>query len=137
MTRKVLSLAVAAVVSITTLACSRDAEILAFVGELDSFTAQLVKTAKSAPNPSAGIDAAQKYLDDNKTQLKKKLEAIKTVKNFQVSEETKKKIEASFMSNASAVVSLEVEYVALAATDSAFRGKVERLVNDYKDVLTK
>ena len=137
MTRKVLSLAVAAVVSITTLACSRDAEILTFVGELDSFTAQLVKTAKSAPNPTTGIDAAQKYLDDNKTQLKQKLEAIKTVKNFQVSEETKKKIEASFMSNASAVVSLEVEYVALAATDSAFRGKVEKLVNDYKDVLTK
>ena len=137
MTRKVLSLAMAAALSVATLACSKDTEILAFVGELDSFTAQLVKTVKSAANPTAGIDSAQKYLDDNKAQLRTKLEAIKSVKNFQVSEETKKKIEASFMANASAVVDLEVQYVALAATDAQFRTKVEKLVNDYKDVLTK
>ena len=137
MKRKVLSLAVTAALSVATLACSRDAEILAFVGDLDSFTAQLVKTAKSAASPSAGIDAAQKYLDDNKEQLRTKLETIKSVKNFQVSEETKKKIEASFMKNASAVVDLEVQNVALAATDAQFRSKVEKLVNDYKDVLTK
>lgn len=137
MTRKVLSLAVAAVVSITTLACSRDAEILTFVGELDSFTAQLVKTAKSAPNPSAGIDAAQKYLDDNKAQLRQKLAAIKSVKNFQISEDTKKKMEASFVKNATAVASLGIQSAVLAATDAGFRTKLEKLMNDYKDMLTQ
>jgi hypothetical protein len=137
MTRKVLYLAMATVLSMAAIACSRDAEILAFVGELDSFTAQLVKTVQSGANPSSGVDAAQKYLDDNKAQLRTKLEGVRTVKNFQISEETKKKMQSRFTADASAVIQLEVQYVALAATDAQFRAKVEKLVNDYKDVLTK
>ena len=137
MTRKALSLALVATVAVALAGCSKDKEVLAFTGELDAFTDNLVKTAKSAPNPSAGIDAAQKYLDDNKAQLRQKLAAIKSVKNFQISEDTKKKMEASFVKNATAVASLGIQSAVLAATDAGFRTKLEKLMNDYKDMLTQ
>lgn len=132
-----LSLLLAATLGAGLAGCSRDTEVLAFVGEFDSFSAELVKKVKSAANPSAGVDAAQKYLDENKARIKAKLEAVKTIRGFQISDDTKKKVEASFMNNATAVAGLELDYVAQAALDSGFRSKLEKLVNDYKNIVAQ
>ena len=135
MQRKLMCLGLAAAVLAAT-ACSKDKEVLAFVGDLDSFSTEIVKKVKGGANPGAGVDAAQAYLDQNKTSIKQKLAAIKEVRGFQISEDTKKKVETSLMNSASAVAGLELEYVGQMATNPAFRAKLEKLVGDYRSVLS-
>jgi hypothetical protein len=129
----VLVLAVAAGAT----ACSKDKEVLAFVSDFDTFSNEIVKQVKQAPNPSAGVDAAQKYLDDNRARIKTGLSSIKSVKNFQISEATKKTVEQSLTKDATAVASLQMDYVMQMATDTAFRKKIEKLVGDYRDVVAQ
>ena len=130
------SLALAAALLLLGAGCSKDKEVLSFVGDLDTFSAEIVKKVKTAANPSAGVDAAQAYLDQNKSSIKQKLAAIKEVRGFQISEDTKKKVETSLMNSASAVAGLELEYVGRMASNQAFRTKLEKLVGDYRNVLS-
>jgi hypothetical protein len=135
--RRFLALALVAAFAAGLVACSRDEEVKAAMAELDSFSSALVKAVKTAPNPSAGVDAAQKYLEANKGGVQQKMAAIKDLRNFQVSEETRKKLEACVMNNATAVAGLQLDYVSQAALDSEFSARLEKLVNDYKNVVTQ
>jgi hypothetical protein len=135
--RRSLVLALVAVLAAGLAACSRDEEVKSALAALDSFTGDLVKKVKTAPNPSAGVNAAQTYLDANRGSLQEKLAGIKTLRGFQVSEETRKKLEAGFMNNATAVAGLQLDYVSQAALDKDFSARLEKLVNDYKNVVTE
>ena len=117
--------------------CSRDAEVLGFVVDFDTFSDEIVKRVKQAKDPSAGVDDAQKYLDSQKADIKKKLAALKEVRNFQISADTKKKIETSMTKNAEAVAGLMLNYVMRMATDKPFRAKLEKLIDDYKNTVTQ
>jgi len=129
--------AVAVVAAAATVGCSKDKEVLAFVSDFDAFSNEIVKQVKSAPNASAGVDAAQKYLDENKARVQQKMAAIKDVKNFQITDETKKKMETSIVNNAKTVASLPIEYVGQMAMDRSLQAKFEKLINDYRDTITK
>ena len=131
------SLALLAAVAVCATACSKDKEVLGFVAEFDAFSAEIVKQVKQASNPSTGVDAAQAYLDGNKARIKQGLDSIKSVKNFQISDETKKKVEQSLTKDATAVAGLEMDYVMQMATNQAFRKKLEKLVADYRDVVAQ
>ena len=135
--RRSVSVALVAVLAAGLAACSKDEDVKAAMAELDGFSNGIVKAVKSAPNPAAGVDAGQKYLDTNKGALQQKLAAIKELRGFQVSEETRKKMEQCFMNNATAVAGLQLDYVGQAAMDSAFSARLEKLVNDYKNVVTQ
>ena len=113
-------------------ACSRDREVEAALGELDAFTQALLARVKAGPTPQAGVDEAQKYLDASGPALKGKLAALKSIRGFQISAETKKKLEARFVANATAVAGLQLEYALQAARDEGFRQRVEKLANDYR-----
>jgi Tfp pilus assembly protein PilP len=123
------------VLAVVTTACSRDDEVNKTVADLQSFTDQLVAKVKAAPDPSAGVDAAQKYLDEHRAEIKGKLAAVKEVRGFQISEATKKKTEEAFTKMAQAVVSLSLENVGRAARDAGFQAKLEKLTNDYRDLI--
>jgi hypothetical protein len=130
-----MTIALAATVAVAAAGCSKDAEVLGFVNEFDAFSAEIVKKMKAAPNPATGVDAAQAYLDQNKASIRQKLGAIKQVRAFQISDETKKKMEASLINSAAAVAGLEMEYVTQMAANEAFRSKLEKLVADYRGVV--
>jgi hypothetical protein len=132
--RKTLMI-VAAAIALADGACSKDREVLASLGEFDAFSLAIVKSVKTARNPSAGVDTAQKYLDQNRAAVRQKLQAIKNVRNFQISDETRKKLEASLTNGARAVAGLPIEYLSQVALDAAFRSKMEKLLNDYKSVM--
>jgi hypothetical protein len=77
---------------IATVGCSkRDDEINAVMKDLDSFTTEMVGKLSAAKDPSLGLAEAQKYFDAKKADIKKKFDAIKDVRGFQISEEIKKK----------------------------------------------
>src|SRR5262245_6784277 len=134
--RRCAALAVALAGTLGGMACSRDAEVLAVARELDTFSSDLVSRVTTAPSPAQGVDAAQKYLDENRARLRERLQAVKTVRGFQVSEETRRKLEASFAGDAAAVAGLELRYGSQAAMDPGFRARMEKLVADYKSVVT-
>lgn len=132
--RRVL-LVVAAICAMTS--CSRDDEVKTVIADVDRFTNELVQKFKGAGNASKGVDEAQKYLDANRDSVHKKMESIKDVRGFQVTEETKKKMEESLVNDAKAVTDLFANNIATAARNQDFQNKMMKLINDYKDMLAK
>ena len=116
-------------------ACSRDREVETALGELDTFTQALLAKVKAGPTPQAGVDEAQKFLDASGPALKSKLAGLKSIRGFQISAETKKKLESRFVANATAVAGLQLEYALQSARDDGFRQRVEKLANDYRTLI--
>jgi Tfp pilus assembly protein PilP len=116
------------------LGCKKDAEINSVVTELDSFTTELVKKVESAPNPSAGVDDAQKYFDSKKADLTAKMATLKGIRGYQVSEDTKNKMTKSLVDDAKRVAGLQIKYVGASMRDPAFKAKLEKLTKDYLDL---
>lgn len=116
-------------------ACARDGEVETALGELDAFTQSLVGRVKAGPTPQVGVEEAQKYLEASGPALKDKLAALKTIRGFQISAETKKKLETRFVANATAVAGLQLEYAMQAARDDAFRRRLSKLADDYRSLV--
>jgi hypothetical protein len=116
-------------------ACSKDAEALSFAEELDGVSNEIVRIVKSAPTPSAGVDAAQKYLDERKSGLRQKFDAFKDARGFQISSETKQRLETSLTSGITAVSGLQLEFMLLEVTDAGFKAKIDKLVKDYSTLI--
>ena len=114
--------------------CKKDAEINSVITELDSFTTELVKKVESAPSPSIGVDDAQKYFDSKKADLTAKMATLKSIRGYQVSEDTKKKMTTSLVDDAKRVASLQLKYVGASMRDPAFKAKLEKLTRDYQDL---
>jgi len=114
--------------------CKKDAEINSIVTDLDSFTTELVKKVDSAPNPSAGVDDAQKFFDSRKADLTAKMTTLKGIRGYQVSEDTKNKMTKSLVDDAKRVAGLQLKYVGASMRDPAFKAKLEKLTKDYLDL---
>jgi vacuolar-type H+-ATPase subunit I/STV1 len=121
--------------SVLVVGCKKDAEVKAVLGELDSFTKELVQKVEATQGSAEGLEAAQQFLDSKKNDLKKKLEVLKGVRGFQISEATKKTMTDGFAKNATEVMSLQIRY-ARNARDVNYKTKLEKLVTDYRNLLT-
>ena len=135
MYRKLTCLSLAVVLGALAVACKRDEDVNAVMSDLNSFTQEMVKKVESAPNPSAGVDDAQKYFDSRKDEIKGKLDSIKNVREAQVSEETKKKMMERVTEDAMSVAKLKVKYISNSMRDPAFSAKLDKLINDYQSLL--
>jgi hypothetical protein len=114
------------------LGCKKDTAINSVLTELDSFTTELVKKVESAPNPSAGIDDAQKFFDSKKADLTAKMATLKDIRGYQVSAETKEKMTKSLVDDAKKVAGLQIKYIGVSLRDPAFKGKLDKLTRDYQ-----
>ena len=112
--------------------CKKDAEINSIVADLDTFTIELVKKVESAPNPSAGVDDAQKYFDSKKADLTAKMTTLKGIRGYQASEETKQKMTKSVFDDVTRVAGLQLKYIGI--RDKAFKPKLDKLIKDYTDL---
>lgn len=111
--------------------CSKDAEINAFISEFDSVTQDIV--SKIDANPSAaGVDDAQKSFDAKKASLKEKWDKIKGAVGFQVSSDTKKKLEESVSKNMKALVDVSTKNAMKLALDKDASTKFRTLLTDYQ-----
>ena len=120
------------VLAVTALAgCKKDDEINAVLADFDSFTKELVKKVDAQPT-SAGVDDAQQFLDSKKADLTAKWDSIKGARGFQVSDDTKKKMEESLKNNFMSVAGLQMKYMSKSMSDPAFKTKLEKLVKDYQ-----
>jgi hypothetical protein len=116
--------------------CKQDAEINAALAEVDSFTNELVGRIKDAPNPSAGVDDAQTYLDSRKREIKAKASYLARVRGIQVTDETEKKLIETVRRDQMTIVSLQSppKYMNLTMSDATFKTKLDKLINDYLEL---
>lgn len=132
--RYVCCLALVAACSILLAGCKKDSEIESVLTDIDTFTKELVAKVESAPNPSAGVDDAQKFMDSKKAEIREKLNSIKSVRGFQVSEPTKKKMMDTITSDAMKVGGLQAKYIRNSMSDPSFKRKLDKLVSDYQEL---
>lgn len=114
--------------------CKRDAEINAALVEVDSFTAELVERIKAAPNPTAGVDEAQQYLDSRKREIKAKATYLARVRGVQVSDMTEKKLIETVRRDQTTVSTLQSRFMNISMSDAVFKTKLDKLVNDYLEL---
>ena len=128
---KKVTLFLMAILCISLTGCSKDAEINAFITEFDSVTQDIV--SKIDANPSAaGVDDAQKAFDGKKASLKAKWDGIKGAVGFQVSADTKKKLEDSVSKNMKALTDVSMKNAMKMAMDKDAMGKFKTLLTDYQ-----
>lgn len=124
-------------ISITVVGCRKDAEVNATVSAVDVLTTELVRRIETATTPSVGVDDAQKYLDSRKTEIAGKMGFLKSLREDQVSDETKRNLAVRLAQDASAVGDLQVKYVNHSISNPAFKAKLDKLVSDYQTLLTQ
>jgi hypothetical protein len=111
--------------------CSKDAEIEAFIKEMDGVTKDIVSKLDADPTAD-GVDDAQKAFDARKGELKAKWDAIKDAVGMQVSEGSKKKLEESMKNNATAFMTALLK----ASMDPAAGPKAQKLQTEYTSMFT-
>lgn len=116
--------------SICSAGCSKDADVAAFISELDAATKEIVTTVDSDPT-SAGVDRAQRSFDARKPALTAKWNAIKDAVGIQVSGDTKKKLEDSVKNNMKALTDVSLRNMLKMTTDKEAGQKFQRLLTDY------
>lgn len=124
------------IVLVALVGCSKDAEINSTVAEIHSFSEEIVNRIQSAPNPVAGVDAAQSLMDSRKADLKAKLTALKDVRGYQVSDETRRKMTETITADAIAFSSLQLKYVGESIKNPAFKSKLDKLTKDYTEIFS-
>lgn len=112
-------------------ACSKDAEINAFITEFDAATNEMIAKIDADPS-SAGIAEAQKAFDGKKASLKAKWDGIKDAVGFQVSADTKKKLEESVANNMKALMAVSTKNMMKLALDKDAAAKFQALLKDYQ-----
>ncbi len=125
-----------ALLSLALAGCKRDGEVNAILATIDSFTTELISRIEMAGNPSTGVDDAQKYFDSRKDEVIAKMDALKRLRESQVSDTTKRKITSSLVDDASKVGNLEIKYVSRSMNDPAFKARLDKLVKDYQALFT-
>ena len=116
--------------------CSKDQEVLGVLADIDSFTGELVKKVETSADAGAGLDEAQRYLDQRKTDMRARFNALNSVKGFQISKETKAKVTECATRNVTAVATLQIKHALRAAQDPSFQARLEKLTGDYRALLT-
>ena len=131
---RMLIIAVVIILFVVLAGCKKDAEIESNIAELHSFSQELTKRVQSAPNPSAGVDEAQKLMDSRKADLQAKMKSLKGIRGYQVSKETQQKMIDTLSKDAMNVAGLQMKYVSVSLRDPAFKGKLDKLIRDYTEI---
>lgn len=115
-------------------ACSslnKDAEVNAFVSDMDKLAADIVRTVDENPSD---IDKAQQILDSRKGDLKTQFDKLKNIREGQLSTETSKRLIDSVEKNTESVGSLQIKYADKSVDDSKFGEKLRKLSEDYNSI---
>src|SRR5881628_1578913 len=129
MFRKQITVLVLVATAMAITACKKDDEVNSILATVDSFTTEIVSRVQMAAHPSAGVDDAQKYFDSKRAEIAAKMSTLKSLDGNQVSNETKQKMKARLVDDASRVGDLQIRYVSYTVSDPVFKAKLDKLVN--------
>jgi len=115
-------------------ACSKDAEVNAFIAENHSVIEEIVKKIDADPSEK-GVDEAQKSFDARKAGLKAKWDAIKDARGAQVSADVTKKLNDSVAADMKMLTDTQQKHSQELAGDGEAMSKFVKLVQAYADVI--
>lgn len=101
------------------------------VAEVNAFTDELLRKIDSAPDPAAGADEAQAFLDARGGEVKARLNAARASREFQESAEARGRLLDAEVTNIDRVSSLPRRHIDRWMRDAAFKSKLDRLVSAY------
>lgn len=114
--------------------CKKDSEIDSFVKDFDQLTNDVVQKVQSSPN-ATGIAEAQKLVDGKKADMKKRLDGLKQLRGYQVSEASLKKLTDSITANGQKVAGLSSVVTPQAIKDPTLATKFGGLLKSYTEML--
>jgi|SRR5215213_7646593 len=115
-------------------ACSKDAEVNAFITENHAVIEDIVKKIDANPSEK-GVDEAQKSFDAKKDGLKAKWEAIKNARGAQVSSDVQKKLNDSVAADMKMLQDIQTKHASKLAGDGDAMNKYVKLVQAYADII--
>ena len=116
-------------------ACSKDAEVNAFMTENHAVIEDMVK--KIDANPSkAGVADAQKSFDSKKDGLKAKWDAIKNARKAQVGSEVTKKLTDSMNADVKMLTDVQQKHAMKLAGDGDAMKNFSKLMQDYLNTVS-
>ncbi len=122
-----------AIICIGLSGCNKDADVDAFIVDLNAATNEIVETIDAAPT-AAGVGEAQKAFDAKKPELKSKWNGIKGAIGLQLSFGKRKEIEDSVANNVTALNEISTKHAAELAKDEEASAKFKALLADYQSV---
>ena len=111
---------------------NRDAEVKAFVAEVDQLTTEIVRTIDA--RPAAGVDEAQKLLEARKDKLKTDFEKLKKLRGYELSREMTDQFTEALTKNIATIATLQIKYAEKSATDIHFGKKLDKLSADFNAI---
>lgn len=123
---KKITVLLLAVFCIAAAGCSKDEEINAFLTEWETVTNEM-----SAKMETGDVDAARAAFDAKKDSLKTSWDSVKNARGFQVSDETKKKMESDAKKNMSTLTSAAMKGAYKVGGDKQKSDDMKKLVEDY------
>ena len=115
-------------------ACSKDAEVNAFITENHAVIEEIVKKIDANPTEE-GVDEAQKSFDAKKAGLKTKWDAIKDARGMQVSTDVTKKLNDSVAADMKMLTDVQQKHAMKLAGDGEAMNKFVKLVQAYSEII--
>ncbi len=107
-------------------ACSKDSEVNSFLQEFETVTKEMTQKIEAGD-----IDSAKRAFEAKKDSLKTSWDGIKTARGFQVSAETKTKMEESVKKNISALTSATIKGAVKLGGDKAKAEAMQALLKEF------
>ncbi|CAN5845337.1 hypothetical protein BH20ACI4_BH20ACI4_07200 [soil metagenome] len=126
---KKLSILLIAVFALGLAGCSKDEQINAFLTEWETVTNDM-----SAKIEAGDVDCAKTAFDGKKESLKASWDEVKTARGFQVSEDTKKKMDESAKKNMNTLMSASMKGTMKTGGDKAESDKLQTLMKEYGEI---
>ncbi len=115
-------------------ACSKDAEVNAFITENNAVIKDIVAKIDADPSEK-GVDEAQKSFDSKKAGLKAKWDAIKDARGAQVSADVTKKLNDSVAADMKLLTDAQQKHSQALAKSGDAMNKFVKLVQAYAEVI--
>lgn len=115
--------------------CKKDDFVNETLEEVGVLATEMTEAVEKADDKRAGVAAARKVFDDKKGDLGDKLAELKTLRGFQVSEETQKKMATDLMKHVTAVEGLRIKLMAQTRKDSDLDADLDALLGDFRSLL--
>jgi hypothetical protein len=109
--------------------CSKDAQINTFLTEWESVTNDMVTKIEAGD-----VDGARAAFEGKKESLKTSWDGVKTARGFQVSEDTKKKMEESAKKNMTNLMNATMKGTMKMAGDKTKSDKLQALMKEYSEI---
>jgi hypothetical protein len=123
-------------VALLACACAKDEAAEATLAAFTGLTDAIVEQVAEAEDPQAGVERGRERLAEAKPELEPKLSELRSLRGFQISDQTLAKLNAELAGNVAKMSALQIELGMATARDPELAAALEQLVADHRALMT-